>query len=99
MKKLITILLVASVFVLSGCTYLSYTGKDGRSISYLSTKEFKSLDVKVKKNEDGFVEAKLKAEGVTSNLVEQVGSGVVKGMSISSGAGIVEGIIKSRAGE
>lgn len=93
MKKLITTLLVVAVLV-SGCTYLKYSEPNGRSVTYISTKEFKSLDVEVTKNKDGFVGAKLNAEGVTSDIVEQVGDAVEKGLNASSGSGIIEEILK-----
>ena len=78
MKKLIMSLLAVAVLV-TGCTMITYTEKDGRSITYMSTKEFKSLNVKIKKDEKK-VEVKLNAKGVTSDLVEEIGSGVVKGL-------------------
>jgi len=98
MKKLIAILVIVSAVLLNGCTVLTYYGKDGRSITYMSTKEFKSLDVEI--NKDGNkVDVKVNAKGVTSDLVEEIANGVEKGLKAASGAGAAEGIIKSRGRE
>lgn len=90
MKKLITnFILIFSILVFSGCTYFTYTTKDGRSATFISSKEYRLIEVEIEKEH-----AKVIVEGVTSDIVKDVVEGAVEGMSISSGDSLAKEIIK-----
>lgn len=81
------VLLGLCIILMVGCTSISY---DGKSMSIISTKEYKQIDVQVwRKGDDIYII--LHAQGVTNNaegFIKNLNEGITKGIVTGLKSGI-----------
>jgi hypothetical protein len=69
-------ILLCALILLSGCTSINYTGKEGRVFNYWSSKD---QVFKIKKTWDGY-EIDVNAQNEGKEVIESIAKGVVKGV-------------------
>lgn len=89
--------LILALLFASGCTSITYTSPNGRSLHWMSFKEYQSIDIEIGKDGDDVL-AEVHAVGVNNDAAKEVAgvvvSGVLKGMGISSSASVVKEVVK-----